>query len=84
MVAVRRVRLYGESRIFAVGDGEAAIAVSSQTNVELELDAPLTAVRPPGRTAQVRQLRFFADAPGTAVTLLQQSPGGATARAARA
>jgi hypothetical protein len=80
VAAVRRVRNHDESRIFTFADGEAAIAVSSQTNVELELDPPVTAVRPLGGTAEIRKLRFFADDPEAAMTLLKQSPASATAR----
>jgi len=48
-----------------------AVAVSSQTNLILELTEPITAVRPLGRRAQARTICLFADDPRTAANALQ-------------
>ncbi|WP_117211087.1 hypothetical protein [Allorhizocola rhizosphaerae] len=81
IVAVRPVRNYNEQRTIDVDDAQLAIAVGSQTNLLIELDRPVTAMRPLGATARVRTIRFFADDPDTAHRALREpspAPGGLT------
>ncbi|MEU8796118.1 hypothetical protein [Spirillospora sp. NPDC048819] len=63
IASVRLARNFNESGMVRVEDERLAVAVSSQTNVVVELDEPITAVRPLGRRAEVRTIRFFADDP---------------------
>lgn len=58
-----------------IEDGRLSVAVASQTNVVVELDEPVTVVRPLGKRAEARTLRFFADDPHLLV------PRGACSRA---
>ncbi|TDD90787.1 hypothetical protein [Actinomadura rubrisoli] len=62
---------FNESGKFQVDDDRLAVAVSSQTNLIIRLSQPITAVRPLGRRAQARTIRFFADDPKAAVHALQ-------------
>ncbi|MGW5260548.1 hypothetical protein ACWEQG_06230 [Microbispora sp. NPDC004025] len=74
LVASARVdRRYDEKRLLRLTDGELALAVSSQTNLVVELREPIE-VSPPRRPWQaarpataVRRVRFFADDPAAAV-----------------
>ncbi|MBO3749372.1 hypothetical protein J5X84_25115 [Streptosporangiaceae bacterium NEAU-GS5] len=84
--SVRLTRSYDEQGMVRVGDGRLAVAVSSQTNVVVELSEPVTAVRPLGKTAEVTTVRFFTDTPGAALTALSAgasrtgSDGGSRSR----
>jgi hypothetical protein len=69
--SVRLSRDYNASGMISVTNGRLAVAVSSQTNVVVELTEPVTAVRPLGRRAEVTAVRFFADDPGAVVTALR-------------
>lgn len=71
IASVRQVRNFDESGMVKVQDGQAAVAVSSQTTVVVELTEPVTVVRPLGRRAQARTIRFFADDPAAAVEALR-------------
>jgi hypothetical protein len=68
---VRHLRNFNESGMVKVADDRLAVAVSSQTNVIVELTEPVTAVRPLGRRVDVRTVRFFADEPKAAVDALR-------------
>jgi len=81
--SVRLVRNYNESSMVTVKDGRLAVAVSSQTNLIVELTEPITVIRPLGRPAEATTVRFFADTPGAALTALRPS-GTTTASPARA
>jgi hypothetical protein len=68
---VRRIRNYSEHGTVRVEEDRLAVAVSSQTNLRIELTGPITAVRPLGRRAAVRTLRIFADDPTAALQALR-------------
>lgn len=68
---VRQVRNFNENGTVRVQNDRLAVAVASQTNLILELTEPITAVRPLGRRAEVRMIRFFADDPRAAIHVLQ-------------
>jgi hypothetical protein len=68
---VRQVRNFNENGTVKVQNDRLAVAVASQTNLILELTEPITAVRPLGRRAEVRMIRFFADDPRAAIHVLQ-------------
>ncbi|WP_199485137.1 hypothetical protein [Actinomadura craniellae] len=60
---IRQARNFNENNMVKVEDDRLTVAVASQTNLTLELTEPITAVRPLGRRAEVRTIRFFADDP---------------------
>jgi hypothetical protein len=60
-----------ESGMVTVANGRLGVAVSSQTNVIVELTEPITVIRPLGRRAEATTIRFFADTPGTALNALR-------------
>jgi hypothetical protein len=72
---VRLARNYNEPGLVSVEDGTLAAAVSSQTNLIAELTAPVIAVRPLGRRAEVHTVRFFADDPAAALAALTSPVG---------
>ncbi|NVI90666.1 hypothetical protein [Actinomadura sp. BRA 177] len=61
--SMRVARNFNESGMVRVEDGRLSVAVASQTNVVVELHEPVTVVRPMGKRAEARTLRFFADDP---------------------
>ncbi|GAA3196091.1 hypothetical protein [Nonomuraea roseoviolacea] len=67
-------RSYDEKRVVAVEDGRLRVAVGSQTNVAVELSAPVTVVRPLGGRAEVTSVRFFAADPAAVVRALRPAP----------
>jgi hypothetical protein len=71
IVSARLVRSYSEAGMVKATEGILAVAVGSQTNVVLELAAPVTAVRPLGRTEEVHTIRFFCDDPAAALAALR-------------
>ncbi|WP_113701875.1 hypothetical protein [Nonomuraea lactucae] len=71
--SARLSRNYNEKSMVSVADGRLAVAVSSQTNVVVELAVPVTVVRPLGRRAEVSVIRFFADEPGAALNALRST-----------
>ncbi|MFD0854360.1 hypothetical protein ACFQ07_19130, partial [Actinomadura adrarensis] len=74
ITSVRLVRNRDEQGLIRVQDGTAAVAVTSQTNIVVELDEPITVVRPLGKRAEARTIRFFADSPEIALTSLKATP----------
>ncbi|MQS09545.1 hypothetical protein [Streptomyces alkaliphilus] len=74
VTAVRRVSHFDEKGLIGVDGDRLAVAVSSQTNIALELDRPITATRPLGRTVEVGTVRFFADDPAAALDALRTRP----------
>ncbi|MBB2743839.1 UNVERIFIED_ORG: hypothetical protein FHR35_003675 [Microbispora rosea subsp. rosea] len=94
LIASARIdRRYDEKRLVGVADGELALAVSSQTNIVVELREPIEVPRPrrPWMTAvrsaaAVRRVRFFADDPAAAVRAVaalapaEHGPGLTTTR----
>ena len=68
---VRHVRNFNENGTIKVAGDRLVVAVASQTNLILELTEPITAVRPLGRRAEARVIRFFADDPGAAIHALR-------------
>jgi len=77
---VRHVRNLNEKGMVKVADDRLSVAVSSQTNLIIELTEPITAVRPLGRRVEARTIRLFADDPRAAINALQprreHAPGG--------
>lgn len=73
VVHVQRVRSFDESGHVRVDGDTLVAAVAAQTNVVLELDGPVTVVRPLGRRAEVRRVRCFADDPDLALRALRNS-----------
>ncbi|MBB5628394.1 membrane protein implicated in regulation of membrane protease activity [Sphaerisporangium krabiense] len=74
IASVRPTRGYNErSMVSIVGDVLTA-AVSSQVNLVVELNAPVTVERPLGGSADVTTLRFFADDPRLVLNALTTSP----------
>lgn len=67
-------RSYDEKGMAMVVDGRLRVAVSSQTNVAVELTAPVTVVRPLGGRAEVTSVRFFAADPAAVVRALRPAP----------
>lgn len=68
---LRHVRNFNENGTVKVEADRLAVAVASQTNLILELTEPIIAVRPLGRRAEVRMIRFFVDDPRAAIHVLQ-------------
>jgi hypothetical protein len=71
ITSARPARAYDEPGVVTVKDGRLGVAVSSQTNIIVELAEPVTVTRPLGRRAEVTQVRFFADDPATALAALR-------------
>ncbi|GAA3713174.1 hypothetical protein GCM10022224_093370 [Nonomuraea antimicrobica] len=71
IASVRTSRVYNESHMVAIENDRLTVAVSSQTNVTIELTGPVTAVRPFGRRAEVTSIRLFADAPDVLLSALR-------------
>jgi hypothetical protein len=74
IASVRLTRNYNEQGMIKVTGELLTVAVSAQTNVIVELTEPITVVRPLGRRAEVRVIRFFTDAPRAALDAL--TPAG--------
>ncbi|GGS70476.1 hypothetical protein GCM10010156_31710 [Planobispora rosea] len=72
--SVRTARNYNEPGMVSVRDGRLGVAVSSQTNVVVTLSEPVTVVRPLGESAEVTEVRFFAEAPAGVLAALQPLP----------
>lgn len=68
---VRRAGNHNERGMVTVAGDQLAVAVTSQTNLVLELTEPVTVVRPLGRQARVRTVRFYADDPAAAHAALR-------------
>ncbi|MEU4331188.1 hypothetical protein [Nonomuraea dietziae] len=64
ITSMRVSRAYNENGMVRVADGRLSVAVSSQTNVIVELAEPITVTRPLGAEESVTSVRFFADTPG--------------------
>ncbi|MCF6468850.1 hypothetical protein FAF44_10675 [Nonomuraea sp. MG754425] len=71
VTAVRTSRTFNEDGMVSVKDGRLSVAVSSRTNLTVELAEPVTVVRPLGGRAEVRSIRFFADAPEAMLAALR-------------
>ncbi|MFC3979837.1 hypothetical protein [Streptosporangium jomthongense] len=69
--SVRLARAYDERGTVTVADGRLGVAVSSQTNVVVELSEPVTVVRPLGRRERARVIRLFADSPALVLDALR-------------
>ncbi|MGJ6966006.1 hypothetical protein ACSDR0_29270 [Streptosporangium sp. G11] len=74
IASVRLSRNYNESGMITVADGRLGVVVSSQTNVVVELTEPVPLVRPLGRRAEARTIRFFTDTPDALLNALRPSP----------
>jgi hypothetical protein len=73
IVSVRLTRNRDEEGMIRVQDGTLAVVVGSQTNVIVELDEPITVVRPMGGRAEASTIRFFADTPDPVPAALRPS-----------
>jgi hypothetical protein len=73
IVSVRLTRNRDEEGMIRVKDGTLAVVVGSQTNVIVELDEPITVVRPMGGRAEASTIRFFADTPDPVPAALRPS-----------
>ncbi|TYK47198.1 hypothetical protein [Actinomadura decatromicini] len=73
--AVRVARNYDERGMVRIGDGKLSVAVAAQTNVIVELDAPITVVRPLGGRDTARTIRFYADDPAALATAFPEAAG---------
>lgn len=73
IASVRISQNYNENGMVSVEDGRLAAAVSSRTNLVVELAEPVTVVRPLGSEARVNTIRFFADSPGPALDALREA-----------
>ncbi|MFI7134894.1 hypothetical protein ACIBQ1_55170 [Nonomuraea sp. NPDC050153] len=71
IAAVRTSRNYNESSMVTVKDGRLSVAVSSQTNMTVELSEPVAFVRPFGGRGEATLIRFFADEPGKVMAALR-------------
>ncbi|MEV0622959.1 hypothetical protein AB0I81_57245 [Nonomuraea sp. NPDC050404] len=71
ITSVRTSRNYNETSMVSVKGERLALAVSSQTNVTVELSEPITAVRPLGQRVEITSIRFFADRPETLLAALR-------------
>ncbi|GAA2401308.1 hypothetical protein GCM10010404_68870 [Nonomuraea africana] len=67
ITSMRVSRAYNETGMVTVAAGRLSVAVSSQTNVVVELAEPITVTRPLGATESVTSVRFFADTPTAAL-----------------
>ncbi|QPP06842.1 hypothetical protein G4Z16_11055 [Streptomyces bathyalis] len=74
ITSVRIAHNYNERGMVSVEERRLAVAVSSRTNVVVELAEPVTAVRPLGSEARVSTVRFFCDDPGPALAALREKP----------
>lgn len=70
---VRPVANYHEDATIKVEEERLVVAVAAQTNLIIELTQPVTVVRPLGRRATVRTIRFFADDPRAAIRTLRSA-----------
>jgi hypothetical protein len=69
ITSMRAARNFNESGKIRVEDGRLAVAVAAQTNVLVELDEPITVVRPLGEQTTARTIRFYADDPAAVIGL---------------
>ena len=75
VTVVRTGRAYHQGGMITVAGGRLTVAVSSQTNVTVELARPVTVVRPLGRRAEITSIRFFAQDPEAAAAALREGAG---------
>ncbi|NRQ31452.1 hypothetical protein HII36_06300 [Nonomuraea sp. NN258] len=71
IASVRVSRSYNESSMVRGADGRLSVAVSSQTNLVVELTEPVAYVRPLGKSGTATTVRFFADTPAAALAALR-------------
>lgn len=69
--SVRRARRFDETGMVTVREGRLAVAVSSQTNVVVELTGEVPVTRPLGGREVATTVCFFADDPAAAVAALE-------------
>ncbi|GAA0989938.1 hypothetical protein GCM10009555_074860 [Acrocarpospora macrocephala] len=80
IATIRLSRNYNETSMVTVTGTRLSLAVSSQTNMIVDLTDPITITRPLGRQAQVTTIRFFADNPTLALTELSPRNSDAPAK----
>lgn len=77
--SVRVARRFDEKSQIRAEDGQLAVSAGSQTSVVVHLSAPVTFMRPLGRTGEATTIRFFADAPREAAAALAAERGAVAA-----
>jgi hypothetical protein len=73
--SVRLARNFNEKGMVRLDGDLLAVGVAAQTNVLVELTEPIEVVRPLGRRAEARTIRFFADDPAVALDALRHRQG---------
>jgi DNA-binding transcriptional MerR regulator len=81
--SVRRARPFDESGMVTVREGRLAVAVSSQTNVVVELTGEVPVTRPLGGRGMATMVCFFADDPAAAVAALERRRSAPNRRSSR-
>jgi hypothetical protein len=75
IASARVAHSYNERGMVSVEEeGRLAVAVSSRTNVVVELREPVTVIRPLGGEARIAAIRFFCDDPRPALEALRERP----------
>jgi hypothetical protein len=78
IASVRVERRFPDGSLIKIDDdGTLNLIVAGQTTVTIELNEPVTLVRPLGRSAQTRLVRCNADDPARLLAALTPSPPGA-------
>ncbi|MEV5559399.1 hypothetical protein AB0L44_37560 [Nonomuraea wenchangensis] len=70
IASVKISRNYNARGVIAVTDGHLTVGVDAQTNLIVNLTAPITVTRPLGRRERITTIRFYADDPGSALRSL--------------
>ncbi|MGW2150567.1 hypothetical protein ACWCOT_40095 [Nonomuraea bangladeshensis] len=70
IASVKISRNYDARGVIAVADGHLTVGVDAQTNLIVNLTAPITVTRPLGRREHITTIRFYADDPGSALRSL--------------
>lgn len=77
VASVRREQKFPDGKLAVVDkNGVADMAVADRTTVLVDLTEPVRCVRPLGKTAEARAVRFYAEDPVVVVTALK--PGAAS------
>jgi hypothetical protein len=82
IASIRASGGFHESGMVAVKDDRLSVAVSSRTNMTIELTEPITFVRPLGAVARATSIRFFADDPQALLRAHRSGPAPAPAATA--
>ncbi|GAA5084075.1 hypothetical protein HNP84_003760 [Thermocatellispora tengchongensis] len=72
IATARPARNLNETGTITVRDGRLSVAISHQTNLAIELTAPVTITRPLGRQAEITRIHLHVDDPKAALAALTQ------------